>query len=148
MSNEEKLTYDFFYVDQELPQYTHTVTEEEIDNFCRSFKEKNPVYLDNREANRAGFDGRIAPPMMVRHYAHFQNLFKGFQKTIPGHSIHVSGEYCFLHPVKPGDTVITKGKVIDKYIRKGKKFLTFELTSINQNGEVVVINVHTSLWPK
>jgi acyl dehydratase len=148
MSNEGKLTYDFFYVGQELPRYTHTVTEEEIDNFCKSFGEKNPVYLDNRVARKAGFDGRIAPPMMVRYYAHFQNLFKGFRETVPGHSIHVSGEYSFLHPVRPGDTIVTKGKVVDKYIKKDKKFLTFELTSINQDGEVVVINVHTSMWPR
>jgi acyl dehydratase len=148
MSNEGKLTYDFFYIDQELPKYTHTVTEEEIDNFCKSFKEKNPVYLYNEAAKKAGFEGRIAPSMMVRYYAHIQNILKGFHETVPGHSIHVSGEYCFLHPVKAGDTITTRGKVLNKYIKKGRKFFTFELISENQDGETVVINVHTSIWPK
>jgi len=148
MSNEGKLTYDFFYIGQELPKYTHTVTEEEIDNFCKSFQEKNPVYLDNKAAKSTGFQGRIAPPMMVRYYAHIQNILKGFRETVPGHPIHVSGEYRFLHPVKAGDTITTRGKILNKYIKKGKKFLTLEFISENQNCETVVINVHTSIWPK
>lgn len=148
MSEEAKLVYDFFYIGQKLPLYIHTVKVEEIDNFCKSFKEINPVYLDDEAAKKAGFGGRIAPPMMVRYYAHFQNVFKGFRETIPGHSIHASGEYHFLIPVRPGDTIATKGKVIKKYIKEGKKFLTFELISKNQNDETVVINLHTSVWPK
>lgn len=148
MSDQSKLTYDFFYIGQELPVYIHTVTEEEIDNFCKSFKEKNPIYLNDEAAKKAGFDGRIAPPMMVRYYAHFQNVFKGFQETVPGHSIHASGEYRFINPVRPGDIITTTGKVIDKYSKRDKKFLSFELISKNQNGETVVINRHTSMWPK
>lgn len=149
MTNEAKLIYDFFYVGQELPPYTHTVTGNEIDNFCKSFNEKNPIYLDDVAAREVGFVGRIAPPMMVRYYAHFQNVFKGFRgMTIPGHSIHTSGEYHFFGSVQPGDTIITEGEVIDKYIKKDKKFISFELISKNQRGEIIVINRHTSMWPK
>jgi len=148
MADQANLTYDFFYIGQELPVYVHTVNAEEIDNFCKLFKEKNPVYLSDEAAERAGLPGRIAPPMMVRYYAHFQNVFKGFGKTVPGHSIHASGEYHFLHPVRPGDTISTTGRVIDKYIKRDKKFLCFELISKNMNGETVVINRHVSVWPK
>ena len=67
---------------------------------------------------------------------------------MPAHSIHASGEYHFLKSLRPGDTIVTGGKVIDKYIKRGKKFLTFELISKNQRDEKVVINRHTSVWPK
>ena len=148
MSNQESLVHDFFYVDQELPVYIHTVTEEEIDSFCDSVQEKNPIYFDDAAAKKAGLDGRVAPPMMVIRYAHFQNVFTGFKGTIPGHSIHALGEYDFLCPVRPGDTITTTGKVVDKYIKKDKKYLSFELISKNQRGETVVVNRHTSVWPK
>ena len=148
MSNQIDLVYDFFYIDQELPLYTHTVTEEEIDDFCNSAKEKNPIYIDDIAAKKVGLDGRIAPPMMVRRYAHLQNVFTGFKGTIPGHTIHTSGEYHFLCPVRAGDTITTTGKVIDKYIKKERKYLSFELISKNQRGETVVLNRHTSVWPR
>lgn len=112
MPNQGKLTYDFFYIGQEVPIYIHTVTEKEIDNFCKSFNEKNLVYLDDAAAKNVGFERRIAPPMMLRYYAHFQNVSKGVWEMIPGHSIHASGEYHFLYPVMPGNTITTKGKVI------------------------------------
>ena len=148
MTEQSKLVYDFFYIGQDLPVYTHTVTEEEIDNFCQSFKENNPMYLDDTAARKLGFDGRIAPPMMVRRYAHIQNVLRGFRETVPGHSIHASGEYLFECPVRPGDTVTTTGKVTDKYLKKDRKFLSFELTTKNQRGDTVVINRHTSVWPR
>ena len=148
MSNQSKLVYDFFYIGQELPVYTHTVTEEEIDDFCNYVQEKNPIYLDDTAAKKVGLEGRIAPPMMVIRYAHFQNVFTGFVGTIPGHSIHASGEYHFQNPVRPRDTITTTGKVIDKYIKRDKKYLSFQLISKNQRGETVVINRHTSVWPK
>jgi acyl dehydratase len=148
MSKRSKLIFDFFHIGQELPVYVHTVTEEEIDKFCKLFGEKNPIYLNDEVAKKAGFLGRVAPPMMVRYYAHFQNVFKGFRETIPGHTIHASAEYHFLGPVRPGDMITTTGKVIDKYIKRDKKFLCFEFISKNQNKETVVVNRHTSLWPK
>ena len=148
MDSQAKLIYDFFYIGQELPVYVHKVTEEEIDKYCKSVQERNPVYISDAAAREMGFPGRIAPPMMVRNYAHFQNVFMGFKETIPGHTIHASGEYMFLKAVRPGDTITTTGKVIDKFVKRDKKFLCFELISKNQTGETVVINRHTSVWPK
>jgi acyl dehydratase len=148
MSLKDNLVYDFFYVDQKLPPYTHTVTEAEIDAYCSAIRTETPVYLDHSAACKAGFKGKIAPPMMVIRYAHFQNVLTGFNGTIPGHSIHVSGDYEFGTPVKPDDVITTTGRVIDKFIKKGKKFISFELISVNQDGQLVVRNRHTSLWPK
>jgi len=148
MSEESKLVYDFFAVGQEIPPHTHRVTEEEIDDYCESYNETNPVYLDDDAAKEAGFEGRIAPPMMVRRFAHIQNVLKGFGKTVPGHSIHTAGDYHFMNVVRPGDTITTTGRITDKYIRKNRKFLGFEFVSRNQRGDTVVINKHTSIWPR
>ena len=137
-----------FFVGQELPTYVHKVTEEEIDRFYRLVQEKNPIYTHDETAQKAGFPGRIAPPMMVRYYAHFQNVFKEFKESIPGHTIPASAEYHFFNPVRPGDTITPIGKVIDKYVKRDRKFLCFELISRNQREETVVINRHTSIWPK
>lgn len=148
MAKQQDLVYDFFFIGQELPAYTHTVTESEIDDFCNAVPTDTSIYLDDEAAKAAGLEGRVAPPMMVRRYAHFQNVLTGLEGTIPGHSIHVSGNYDFLCPVRPGDTITTTGKVVDKFIKKGRKFISFELISTNQRGERVVLNRHTSVWPK
>jgi acyl dehydratase len=148
MAKQQSLIYDFFSIGQVLPVYTRTVTLQEIDEFCDAVPTNTSIYRDDEAAKAAGLEGRVAPPMMVRQYAHFQNVLTGFDGTIPGHSIHVSGSYEFLLPVMPGDTITTTGKVTDKFIKKGKKFLSFELISTNQRGEKVVVNHHTSIWPK
>lgn len=148
MPAQKELVYDFFYVGRELPVYIHTVTAEEIDDFCNYVQEKNPIYLDDTSARKAGLGGRVAPPMMVIRYAHFQNVFTGFGAKIPGHSLHAGGEYDFVNPVRPGDTITTTGKVTDKFIKRDRKYLAFELVSKNQRGETVVVNRHTSVWPR
>ena len=148
MSEQKELVYDFFHPGQEIPPYTHTVTAEEIDTFCQNFKETNPVYLDDAAAKEQGFPGRIAPPMIVRFYAHIQNVLPGFNRVVPGHSVHASGAYEFLCPVRPGDTITTTGKIVDKYLKKERKYVSFELISKNQHGETVVVNRHTSVWPR
>ncbi|MFC1798251.1 MaoC family dehydratase [Thermodesulfobacteriota bacterium] len=148
MSKKKELLYDTFYIGQKIPRYTHTVTAEEIDNFCQNFKENTPVYLADDAAKENGFPGRIAPPMMVRFYAHIQNVLTGFGGIVSGHSIQTSGEYEFLDIVRPGDTITTTGKIVDKYIKKQRKYICFELVSRNQHGEKIVVNRHTSIWPK
>jgi acyl dehydratase len=148
MSDKKELTYEFFYIGQKIPCYTHTVTAEEIDSFCQNFKDNTPLYLDDEAARAKGFPGRIAPPMMVRFYAHIQNVLTGFGGIVPGHSIHVSGEYEFLDVVRPGDTITTAGKIMHKYIKKQRKYVCFELISKNQRGKEVVVNRHVSIWPK
>jgi acyl dehydratase len=148
METEPQLVYEFFRIGMQLPVYVHEVTKEEIDIYCKLLQERNPIYWNDETAKKMGLQGRIAPPMFVRKYAHFQNVLKGFKAAIPGHTIHASGEYHFLNPVRPGDTVTTTGTVIEKFTRRGRKFLSFELISKNQNGQTVVINRHTSIWPK
>jgi len=144
----EELTFDTFYLGQKLPSYLHTLSISEIDHWCYLVGEDNPVYLDDNEAKLAGFEGRIAPPMMIRVFSHMQNVFKGFDRKVPGHSIHAKGWYRFIKPVRPGDTIRTTGFVKQKYIKNNRKFLIFEFTCINQRGECVAKNTHTTIWPK
>ena len=65
-SGVDDLTFDMFYPGQKLPTYTHTLTTDDIDEWCSMVGEVNPVYLNDSEARKAGFERRIAPPMMVR----------------------------------------------------------------------------------
>ena len=127
--SDEELVFDEFFIGMKLPAYVHTLTAEQIDEYCASLDEDNPVYFEDKAARKAGFEGRVAPPMMVRDYAHFQNVFRGFKRIIPAHSIHTAGEYAFINPARPGDTITTTGKVINKYIKGDRKYLTFKLIS-------------------
>ena len=148
MSGQEELVFDSFTVGQELPAFTRTVSVADIDEFCKTWGEDNPIYLNDEAAKKVGFEERVAPPMMVRNYAHLQNVLAGLNRVVPAHSIHIEGKYIFVNPVRPGDTITTTGKVINKYTKKGRKYISFEFISINQKGEPVVVNEHTSIWPR
>ena len=144
----EALVFDSFTEGQEIPAFVRTVSAKAIDDFCHTWGEDNPIYLSDEAARQAGFEGRVAPPMMVRNYAHIQNVLTVLDRALPAHSIHVQGEYSFINPVRPGDTISTTGKVVSKYVKRDRKYVSFEFISKNQKGQTVVINEHTSVWPR
>ena len=148
MSEKDKLLFNDFYVGQQLPSITRTVTREDIEKYVTVVGETNAIYRDDEAARRAGFEGVVAPPMMVKDYAHFTNVLLELEKPAPAHSIHARSEYTYVKPARPGDVMTTTGIIAEKYERKGRKYITFELTTVNQKGETIVVNRHTSVWPK
>ncbi|MFC2005451.1 MaoC family dehydratase [Chloroflexota bacterium] len=143
-----ELTYDDVEVGQELPILTYELTPERVHWYLEEAEETNPFYSDAEFAKRRGLDGLVAPPMIACMYAAPPEILAALGRQFPAHTIHASAEYTFVRPARPGDIITSKARIRDKYLKKGRKYIVMEIKSFNQNDELILMNIHTSVWPK
>ena len=86
-----------------------TVTEQDIAAFAEITGDRNPVHLDAEYAAKSMFKERIAHGMLSAGYI---SAVFGMQLPGPG-AIYISQTLNFRAPVKIGDTVITKVKLVE-----------------------------------
>jgi acyl-coenzyme A thioesterase PaaI-like protein len=70
----------------------------------------------------------------------------------PGHSkyivhagLHARMEFNFLEPIRLGMRVRTRGKVIDKFERRGKPYMVTEYVTEDETGRVLVRGQFTQM---
>ena len=144
----KELTYDDIEVGQELPDTTYEITPERVQWYLEEAEETNPFYSDPEFARRSGLGGPVAPPMVACMYAAPPEILAALGRKFPAHTIHASSEYTFVRPARPGDVITTRARIRDKYLKKGRKYIVMEIKSFNQDGELILENIHTSVWPK
>ena len=89
--------------------YQRTVTEADILAFANVSGDKNPVHLDAAYAAKTMFKERIAHGMLSASYI---SAVFGMEMPGPG-AIYVSQTLNFRAPVKIGDVVTAKVKVVE-----------------------------------
>ena len=90
-----------------LPDVERTVTQADIDRYASASGDRNPVHLDPEAAAASVFGTRVAHGMMVAAMIS-QSMTEAF-----GDAWIDSGrlKIRFKAPVKPGETVVSSGKV-------------------------------------
>ena len=89
--------------------FQKTVTEADIVGFANVSGDKNPVHLDAAYAARTVFKERIAHGMLTAGYI---SAVFGMEMPGPG-AIYVSQTLNFKAPVRIGDVVTAKVKVVE-----------------------------------
>lgn len=121
-----------------LPSLTKKITTEKIDQYEEILGIGNPVHFDEEYARSTPFGGVIANGLMSAAY-----ISESFMKVFPWEWVyHGEMEIRFLHPLRPGDTVRTKGDLKKKANGKGV-FLIFDVECKNQCGETVLLGSAT-----
>lgn len=113
----------YFFEDLQLgmeASFAKTVTEQDILNFADVSGDKNPVHLDADYAAKTIFKERIAHGMLT---AGILSAVFGMELPGPG-AIYVSQTLNFRGPVKIGDQVLAKVKVVE--LIAGKRRARFE----------------------
>ena len=100
--------------------FQKTVTEADIITFATVSGDKNPVHLDASYAARTMFKERIAHGMLTASYI---SAVFGMEMPGPG-AIYISQTLNFRAPVKIGDVVTAKVKVVE--LIEGKRRARFE----------------------
>jgi acyl dehydratase len=128
----------------ETPWTKVTVTQRQIDALCSCLEDYNPLFLDEDVARQSGNGGIVAPPTMI-------NCFRDFKTTLVLSETEVDlplllhGEQVihYYKPVRPGDEVWHKIKVVDAGRKKSKtygdlNFFTVLIKLKNDNDERLV----------
>jgi 3-hydroxybutyryl-CoA dehydratase len=94
--------------------FVKTVSEADIHCFAEVTGDKNPVHLDAEYAKKTIFKGPIAHGMLTAGYI---SAVFGMQMPGPG-AIYVSQTLNFRAPVRAGDRVVAKVRVMELYPTK------------------------------
>ena len=122
----------------ETPWTKVTVTQRQIDALCSCLEDYNPLFLDEAIAGQSANGGIVAPPTFI-------NCFRDFKTTLVLSEAEVDlplllhGEQVinYYKPVRPGDTVWNKIKVIETGRKKSKTYgeLSYFTVLINMKND-------------
>lgn len=107
----------------ETPWTRVLVTQRQIDSLCSCLEDYNPLFLDEEIAAQSANGGIVAPPTLI-------NCFRDFKTTLVLSEAEVDlplllhGEQVirYFKPVRVGDTVLHKIKVVDTGRKKSKTY--------------------------
>lgn len=138
------------FVGKDVPQpeqYNYGVTRDGIRHFAYAIPDINALYLEDDYAATTRWRSIIAPPGYL--YAHgspaWLSKFPGIRDAYGNeltNADNATEEWEFLKPVRPGDTILSYGKIEDATIKQSRKLGDCVLVKegmrfTNQRGEIV-----------
>jgi len=129
--------------------------------FAQSILDNDPLFFDEEYAQKTAHHGVIAPPTFyggatsIRNTTlNDENLRQGIDELVSSGWIGVNGgdDFELLIPIKPGDTLTCRSKIVDVTEKQGRSgnliFVTNEKTFTNQDGKVALIRRTTGIYRK
>ncbi|GJL66329.1 MAG: hypothetical protein NPIRA05_13000 [Nitrospirales bacterium] len=119
-------------------QIQFEVELEDVLTFAEGVVDDNPLFTDVEAAKNGPFGELIAHPMFLTQIIFWSTGRDGRGSWIktPG-AINPGHEVEFGVPIRPGDIIRQRSRFHDKYIKRGKRYLSFETYFLNQNDELV-----------
>ncbi len=145
------------------PRVVGEVYKRDIQRFALATDDHNRLYFDEEYANKSRYGGIIAPPAFIYTFSHPDS---DAEVAEDGHLESRTGEELrpllpvkrsmgggteaeFFQPLRPGDVISVKKKIVDIYEKEGRSgrlvFIITDTTYTNQRGEVVVIERGTTI---
>jgi acyl dehydratase len=136
------LTYEGLQVGEEFVSDTFLVTPEEIDTYAFAVDDHHPWFFehgapqleDPKPLEDSPFGGPVAHPTLLANQA----LRLRHSRYIVPAGLHARMEFEFLEPIRPGMRARSRGRVIEKYERRGKPYMVTEYVTEDEQGTVLV----------
>ena len=129
------------------------LTSDHVTAYARLSQCLDPRYQGESVAEYAG--AMVAMPSMALAYAPLlrddiaeANGFVALEdsRTARRQTPFAKCEIRWRHPVRAGDTITASRRVLEKYERRGSKFVTFRVEAINQSGLPVAAYDYTCIF--
>jgi acyl dehydratase len=128
-----KLYFEGVHVGDELPALAKApVDRVQLARYAGASGDFNPVHVDEVYARGIGMPSVYAPGMLVMGF--LGQLVSDWARGAQLRKYAVR----FIKMVWPGDTVVCKGRVIDRFGDNGRYYADLELWAENQKGELVM----------
>ena len=146
MSEKPELVYADLQLGKEFEPFYFSVAPKTVDRFLDAIEEKgNPFYQGIRVAEEWGYDRPLAPHSLAAVYARSSYL-KNY--TMPGGGILAKQEFQFFRPVFIGDRIVCRAKVVDRFLKKDRRYVVIEINACNQDEQQVALVRIEAIWPK
>ncbi len=104
------------------------VNREMVEMFSNAIEDDNPWYSKD-----SPFGGPVAPPtILAEGYFRLISAKLGIMS-----GLHTKHEAEFLNPIIVGKKVTVKGKITEKYEKRGRQYFVLEYTCIDEDGREV-----------
>ncbi len=130
------LTYDTLTVGDAFVSDTYLITPEEIETYAFAVDDHHPWF-----SGPSPFGGPIAHPTIAANQA----LRLRHTRYLVHAGLHAKMEFQFLAPIRPGMRVRSRGRVIDKYRRRGKPYMVTEYVTEDEHGTPLVRGQFTQM---
>ena len=136
MTDFPKLTYEALTVGEEFVSDTHLVTPEDIEAYAFAVDDHQDLFTDPLVTG-----GQVAHPTLMANQA----LHLRHSKYIVHAGLHAKMEFDFIEPVRPGMRVRSRGRVIDKYEKRGRQYMVTEYVTEDECGTALVRGQFTQM---
>jgi hypothetical protein len=103
---------------------------------------KNRIELVQWQAKGLAEKGFAPPGLTISHQARMK--FEALPEMRV--SIWAKSEQEFLKPMKLGSKIFISGKVVDKYVKRGRNYLVTDLETADEAGEVLLRSRETAVY--
>jgi acyl dehydratase len=133
---------------QSVTDISFEVTLEDLRSYAEGALDTNPLFVDEEYANKSIY-GKIVPHPMLCDAMEFWCLRKGTGDWIrtPG-SRNPGMRWEFYEPFKVGDVIRLRLKPYDRWIKRKKYYLTYQMDFIDQHGTLKMTHWVTLILPK
>jgi acyl dehydratase len=139
-------------VGKEFPPYVVSVERGKIKEFARAIGDLNPFYLDDRVGAASEWGDVIAPPTFLTTFRDDNTNTAAFLEELGtdiSRILHGEQEFEIHRPIKPGETFLCRGRVVDIYEKTGKSgpmaFVVRETTATDGEGEIAAVSRHITV---
>ncbi len=122
----KELGYEAVEVGEEFGPMEHPLDDAAMDKYLKGSGNNNPWHRETSPYGPA-----IAPPAMLG------NLTLRLMDTkyyLPLGTLHAKQELDFLNPVRLDRKLISRGKIADKYVRRGREWIIFDAEFSDDEG--------------
>jgi len=118
------MTYEEVVVGEEIDCREFKITEEMQEVYLEVLQNENPIYIKGDQSQ-----GPIAHPIVILNHA-FPAWWMG---SFENH-IHAKNYVQFLNPTRVGKKIFVRSRVYEKYIKRGRKYVTTEIKCADEDG--------------
>lgn len=145
---EKRWEYEAVEVGQKGTPFTVEVTSDLISKYAQRVRNPNPAYQEEDDHLLAMPTMVIAAAPLRRFDVAEANGYVALElvQDNPRQTPFAKCEVRWHRPMRAGDTITSVGSVVDKYERRGSKFVTFRVEARNQHDELVAEYDYTSIF--
>ena len=133
-------------------EVSFTVERDRVVQFADAIGDDNPIYRDAEAAKAAGYPEQVAPPTFLTTFRDESTNTAAFLEELGtdiSRILHGEQEFEIHRPIKPGETFLCRGRVVDIYEKAGKSgpmaFVVRETTATDGEGEIVAVSRHITV---
>ena len=131
------ISYETVSVGEEFQSDEFLIKPEDVETFAYAVDDHHPWYFED-----SPFGGKIAHPALLGNQA----LLMRHGKYIVPAGLHAKMQFEFVEPTRVGMRVRSRGRVIDKYEKRGRHYMVTEFeTRDEETGTVLTRGQFTQM---